>query len=158
MKRIVYATALLPLLIFGSGCAMCENRFDDDSPAQGGICGDAGCGGRAGSIITPGYGEMIVDEKIVENGESAGAEPQPTEAAPPLPEDIPLPPAKPVESADDEPSLPGFDELTPPDELGAPDLAPPEDTLVPPTDSESRAPLPLLPDIAPRPAYSANRR
>jgi hypothetical protein len=143
MTRILYAAALLPLLVFGSGCAMCENCFDYDSPAQGGICADAGCGGRAGSIITPAYGETILGEKVIADGAMDATESQPTAAVPPVPEDVPLPEATPEESAEEGLSMPGFGELTAPDEPGAfPNLAPPAETTFGPLDTDSSTPAP----------------
>jgi hypothetical protein len=150
MKRILCVTALLPLLLSGFGCAMCQNCFDDDYPAYGGICEDAGCGGRAGSIITPGHGETIIHEQLVPDGQMGPEQPQPTAAAPPLPEEAPLPDETPAESAEEGLSLEGFGVVPPPLESGtAPDLAPPSDIAPLPSDGESRLGPPLVPDNLP---------
>ncbi len=135
---------------------MCENCFDYDSPAYGGICADAGCGGRAGSIITPVHGEVILGEKVVAHGEfmedraPEPVESEPTEAGPPPLEDVPLPLETPAESPDEGLFLPGFDEVPTPNGLGPqPDLTPPPATSTPPGGTDPVPPL-LVPDGAPR--------
>ncbi len=158
MKQILWATALMPSLISGFGCAMCENCLDYDPPAYGGICEDASCGRRAGSIIAANHGEAMTGGKFSQEEVIGSEGPQPTAAEPPMPEDIPFPqdfplePAEPpAESAVEGLSQPGFPEIPAPVESSAdPLLTPSSEAPLPLNHGATTAP-PLLPDLLPNP-------